>query len=244
MDTTGNIRQDAPSAAGECPAAEILFSDGCIVSAVKRPGVLSEAGSAFGMPERIAAALGRDAGEVLPVHRLDREAAGGMVYALTAAAAADLSRSIRDGAFKKVYLCLCENAPSPPCGRWTDLLYHDRVKNRSYVVKRERKGVREAVLEYETLAAGLPGGDGESLSLLRIRLLTGRTHQIRVQCASRGMPLAGDRRYGSSLPGPLELWCFGLSFPHPGTRKNMEFTFPPDRGRLAEAYHEVCFKKT
>ncbi len=241
MNASGVPGNGPASAAGTCPAAELLFCDGQLAAVIKRGGVLSEHGTekAPGMPERVARALGRAPEEVFPVHRLDREAAGGMVYALTERAAAALSRSIQAGDFQKTYLCLCEGAPQEKSGRWTDLLYHDPVKNRSYAVKRKRRGVREAVLEYETLDTVTLLEEGKTVSLLRIRLLTGRTHQIRVQCASRGMPLVGDRKYGSACPGPLELWCFSLSFPHPASGKRMDFPFPPDRGRLAEVY----FKK-
>ena len=225
------------SAAGDPPAAEILYSDRSLAVAVKRSGVLSEAGDGRedSMPRRIAAALLRSAEEVYPVHRLDREAQGVMVYALTKAAAAALSRSVQNGAFEKTYLCLCQGAPGEKTGRWEDLLYHDRARNKTYTVRRMRGGVKRAALEYETLST-FRTEEGTELSLLRVRLLTGRTHQIRVQCAARGMPLAGDRKYGSALSGPLALWCFSLAFPHPESGEKRVFSLPPDGGKLAEAY--------
>ncbi len=223
------------SAAGIPPAAELLYSDRSIAVAVKRAGVLSEKGNGkeYGMPERLAAALHCPAEAVYPVHRLDREAGGVMVYARTKTAAAALSRSLSDGSFQKVYLCLCEGAPEEKSGLWRDLLYHDRTRNKTFAVRRMRAGVREAALEYETL--GTVRAEGTLLSLLRIRLLTGRTHQIRVQCASRGMPLAGDRRYGSALKGEMALWCFSLAFPHPETGERRTFSMLPDTGKLGEA---------
>ena len=101
-----------------------------------------------------------------------------------------------------------------------DLLYHDAKTNKSYVVKRMRRGVREAVLRFETLETR------EGLSLVRVELLTGRSHQIRVQFASRQLPLLGDRRYGGGEGEPA-LWSGELRFLHPTSGKELHFTAPP-----------------
>lgn len=156
---------------------------------------------------------------VYPVHRLDREVPGLMVFAKTPQAAAFLSAAMGEG-FVKEYLALCETCPSPPAGELRDLLFHDRGKNKTYVVARQRNGVREARLAYQVLAQRPDGS-----ALVQVRLYTGRTHQIRVQFASRGWPLRGDRRYGAQSSGPLGLLSWRLSFPHPnGTR--LRFTYP------------------
>ena len=122
----------------------------------------------------------------------------------------------------KEYLAVLRGHPAEASATLTDLLFRDASKNKSYVVKRMRKGVREASLEYVTL------GSTEELTLVRVRLHTGRTHQIRVQFASRGLPLSGDRKYGASdAPWPIALWSYRLSFAHPQTGEAMTFACPP-----------------
>ena len=189
---------------------KILYQDRALVLCEKPAGLLSEEG---GMPELLRDALGTQ--EIYCVHRLDRETGGLMVYAKTKQAAAVLSRTIAEGGLQKEYLAVAEGE-TPESGTLRDLLYRDTAKNKSYVVKRMRRGVREAELSYERLAFR------EGLSLLRVRLKTGRSHQIRVQCASRGFPLVGDKKYGSSVrDAGLALWSTKLSFPHPGSGETL-----------------------
>lgn len=194
--------------------------------AVQKPaGVSSESD---GMGELIARALGRPAAQVFPVHRLDRDVAGVMVYALNRKAAAFLSRASAEHRMQKTYLALAEGIPPEKAGRWEDLLYHDPRRNKTFVVKRPRRGVKTAALEYRVLRcipAEEPGNDtGRTLSLLEIRLETGRSHQIRVQCASRGMPLAGDRKYGGSPWRETGLYAWRLQFPDPDTGEERSYT--------------------
>ncbi len=220
-------------AAEESSAAAVLFSDGEICVTVKPAGVLSEAAGPSGMPERLARALGIGPEEVYPVHRLDRETGGVMVYALNGKSAAALGESILSGAFVKNYTAAVEGHPEEKEGEWRDLLYHDPFRNRSYPVKRMRRGVREAVLRYRVVSS-FPAGEGyPEGDVLDIRLVTGRTHQIRVQCASRRHPLLGDGRYGSSARVPMALWCRRISFPHPRTGRIMTFSQPPEGGAAA-----------
>ena len=194
----------------------ILYEDRSLILCEKPAGVLSEEG---GMPELLRDALGTQ--EIYCVHRLDRETGGLMVYAKTKQAAAALSRTIADGGLQKEYLAVAEGE-TPVNGTLRDLLYRDAAKNKSYVVKRMRRGVREAELSYERLAFR------EGLSLLRVRLKTGRSHQIRVQFASRGFPLVGDKKYGSSVrDASLALWSTKLSLPHPGSGEILSSELPP-----------------
>lgn len=186
---------------------EILYSDRDIAVLIKPVGLDSEKE----VPDALKEALG---GEVFPIHRLDKNVGGVMVYARTKQAAAALSKAVQDGAMVKEYLALVHGAP-PERGDWQDLLFKDSQKNKVFVVKRERKGVKKARLEFRRLTEG-------EISLVRIRLHTGRSHQIRVQFSFRGFPLVGDHKYGSrdDHSAPM-LYSCKISFPFRG--KAMEF---------------------
>ena len=193
---------------------EILEQIAAYVVCIKPAGIPSQGEGLDAMPARLAAEV---SGEIYPVHRLDQAVGGVMVYARTKQAAAALSRAIQEGRMEKDYLAVLIKPMAEASGTLRDLLYHDRVKNKTYVVKRKRNGVKEAVLDYETLASGAEG------TLVRVHLHTGRTHQIRVQFASRGCPLAGDGKYGGKGSAPL-LWSYRLAFPDPrdGTMRIFE----------------------
>lgn len=201
----------------------ILFQDEHIIVVFKPCGVLSEAHES--QPNLPAILRERCGCAVYPVHRLDRTTEGLMVYAKMSAAAAKLGQAIADGKLHKTYLAAVEGIPEDK-GELRDLLYYDRARGKSYVVQRERRGVKEARLRYERLASA--GYEGREISLVRIVLLTGRTHQIRVQFASRRHPLVGDRRYGSTVPAKdIALCACELTFPHPVTGEKMRFTCDP-----------------
>ena len=161
---------------------EILYTDTDIAVIVKPVGLDSEKD----VPQQLSQQLG---GTFLTVHRLDQNVGGVMVYARNSATAAELSRQIQQGSFIKEYVALVHGTPEPE-GDFTDLLFKDSRKNKVFVVKKERAGVKKARLTYQRLRAG-------EQSLVRIRLYTGRSHQIRVQFSSRGFPLVGDHKYGS-----------------------------------------------
>ena len=205
---------------------KILFSDPQLAAAVKPYGALSESDSKKpNMPAILKEALGCE--EIYPVHRLDRTTQGLIIYAKTPEAAKRLSAMAQNGEIEKIYLAVVEGLPDEESGALTDLLYYDRQKNKSYAVKRMRKGVKEARLSYEIV--GTSEYDGKKISLLRIRLQTGRTHQIRVQFASRKMPVAGDRRYGSTIALENIMLCSSqLSFRHPFTGEELRFEYNPD----------------
>ena len=192
----------------------ILYEDAQILVCVKPQGILS-APDASGKPSMAELLAPRT---VYPVHRLDREAGGLMVFAKTVQSAAALSAELQAGHFQKEYLAFCEGRP-PQEGIWEDLLYHDRGKNKTYIVKRRRAGVKDARLSFRLLYSF-----EDRCSLSAIRLFTGRTHQIRVQFASRGFPLCGDRKYGAKSRGKLALFSWKLTFPYQG--QELSFCLP------------------
>ncbi len=196
----------------------VLYEDKSLVVCLKPPGLLSQDGPEDSLPQALRDQLHRP---VYPVHRLDRAAGGVMVYARSSRAAAVLSKAIREGSFQKEYLCVVRGRPAEDSGTYRDLLLHDKARNKSFVVSRPRGGVREAVLDYAVV------GSREGLSLVRVRLRTGRTHQIRVQFASRGTPLVGDGKYGGGSGSPLALWSTRLAFPHPVSGKGVTFEAAP-----------------
>jgi len=205
----------------------VVFEDKSVIVCVKEPGILSQPSPSCS-ESMLSLLSAQCSGEVYPVHRLDRETGGLMVFARTQSAAAKLSAAIAEKRFQKEYLCIVQGHPAEAAGTLRDLLFKDSTRGKSFVVQRIRKGVKEAVLDYETLSAG------KEHTLLRIRLHTGRTHQIRVQFSSRKLPLAGDRKYGGSGDG-LALWSYALSFPHPVSKKLLSFTLlPPTEGCWAE----------
>jgi len=196
----------------------ILYEDKHIIVCVKERGLLSQDGN--GKPCMTAKLKEHTGGEIYPVHRLDKDVGGVMVYALTKSAAAELSKQVADRTMEKNYLAVVHGNPHK--GDMADLLFFDRSKNKSFVVKKERKGVKKALLSYETLESR------EDESLVCVTLHTGRTHQIRVQFASRKMPLYGDRRYGGrDEEKTIALWSYRISFSHPVTKERMSFELLP-----------------
>ena len=200
---------------------EFLYADDAVVVCVKPARVLStdEPG---GLPELVRLALGDPKADIRTVHRLDRVVSGVMVLARNAESASELSRQIRDDEFRKEYLAVIHGGPKEDAGTLTDLLYRDKARRMTMVAKEPGKGVQEAILDYAVL------GRSADLSLVRIHLRTGRTHQIRVQFASRGMPLVGERKY-STLEDPCEiaLWSHKIGFTHPATGEFMTFSQEP-----------------
>lgn len=224
----------------------ILYEDKELIVLNKPAGLTSEEG----VPALLRALWGKPEAYVGVVHRLDTGVSGLMVYAKTPAAAASLGRQItqsqqayaqRDGGepagespqFIKRYRAVIAGEPDQALageGVLRDYLFKDSRKGRVYPVSRPRKGVREAVLEYR-IAASAPGPEENTrFSLAEITLHTGRTHQIRVQFASRKYPLWGDGKYGSRQKGALALQSAGLTFRHPVSGKEMVFTLPAPAG--------------
>ena len=183
---------------------EILFENADYLVCVKPVGVQSQNDSAEDMVKLLAAQTGS---EIFPVHRLDTATGGTMVFAKNRKTAAELSRQIEDKRFKKVYLAVLSGIPEAQNGTLVDLLFKDSKRNKTFVVDRERRGVKKASLDYSVVT------EADGKALVRVLLHTGRTHQIRVQFASRKLPLAGDGKYGSrDNRCETALWSEQVSF--------------------------------
>lgn len=203
---------------------ELIYCDETLLVCVKPAGVLStdEPG---GVPELARLELGDEKAQVRTVHRLDRVVSGLMVLARTAAAASELSRQIRENEFEKAYLAVVHGHPEEKEGTMVDLLQRCKQERKTYVVTQMDKGVQEAILDYRVLA------ENADLSKVYITLRTGRTHQIRCQFSSRGLPLVGDRKYSLLEDGcNIALWSHRIAFTHPATGERVEFQLnPPDQ---------------
>ena len=193
---------------------EVLYSDEHIVVCIKPVGILSQADS-LGSESMITLLSKMYGCEIYPLHRLDKGVSGVMVYAKTKFAAAKLSQDIAEHRFKKEYLAVVHGVPENN-GEMVDLLFKDSRKNKSFVVDRKRKGVKEASLQYKLIKT-----DGQN-SLVEILLHTGRTHQIRVQFAFRKMSLLGDKKYGADDDyNNIALFSYRISFNHPKTNERI-----------------------
>ncbi len=199
----------------------ILFDDAYYTVAYKESGMLSEGAqdTERSVPHTLMRALSLDT-PLHPVHRLDKEVSGALLFAKNAEAMARISDSAFLSQIKKTYVAVT-HVPLPENeGDMQDLLYHDRMKNKTFTVKRKRAGVREARLSYRLVKTVT---EGEStLFAYEVTPHTGRTHQIRVQFAARGASLVGDARYGSKIKSPhVGLFCREIAFLHPYTKKRI-----------------------
>lgn len=173
------------------------------------------------------------------IHRLDQPVEGILVFAKNKAAAAELSRQAAGDAMEKEYLAVACGENFPQRGELKDYLLKDGKANTSRIVPPEVKGAKEARLSYEILSEGQFG-----TALIRVRLHTGRHHQIRVQMANAGMPLLGDRKYGGDAAAALSLQlgikeialcAYRLTFTHPKTGKRMQFEISSE----GKAFHKI-----
>lgn len=170
------------------------------------------------------------------VHRLDRVTGGVVVFAKTSKAASRLSNQIRLNEWKKSYIVIADNIPSKTVGTLTDYLYKDRKTNNTYVSVKNHKNSKKAILNYEHIASF------NNKSLIDIDLITGRSHQIRVQLSSRNLPIYGDHRYNKSVKKntQIKLFAYRLEIIHPTLKEEMVFeALPPQHGLWNEFYSHI-----
>jgi len=210
----------------------ILFEDKYLLLCEKAVGENSQFstdGVSKNLPEKLIEyrkSKGED-GYIGLVHRLDVVTGGVMLYSKDKSLTGKLSELVADKEYKKTYLAVVSGRSECECGEMKDLLFHDKQKNKTYVVSKDRRGVKPAALEYKTLQTViLPSG--EMASLVEIQLLTGRTHQIRAQFGGRKMPLLGDGKYGSREKDcTCALWSYKANFKHPRTNQSVSVTSIP-----------------
>ena len=205
---------------------ELLYEDRHLCLAIKPVGVLSEDHPTRRCMPRLLREHFKGQGKhdvISTVHRLDLHVGGVMLFSRSSAVTGKLTGLVARHEIEKEYLAILRGRPEKEADTLTDLLFHDSTKNKSFVVQRERKGVREARLSYRVLGYN----EQEGLTLVKVRLHTGRTHQIRVQFSHRKLPLLGDIRYGSKADCGPALWSHHLAFTHPVTKKSVSVTALP-----------------
>ena len=215
----------------------ILYEDAHLVICLKPPGVLSEDSEKGRCMPALLREHYRAQGKsdyIATVHRLDKIVGGVMVFSRRRQVTGQLTAVIARHEITKEYLAVLRGHPEKAEDTLTDLLFRDAAHNKSYVVRRMRKGVREARLSYREIART------DALSLVRIQLHTGRTHQIRVQFASRGLPLLGDIRYGSRDERcTAALWSYRLALRHPVTGETVDVSALPPEGYPWHLFGEI-----
>lgn len=208
----------------------IVYEDNHLLVAVKPPNLPAQADASGDedllslLKAYVAERYGKPGAVYLGlVHRLDRPVGGLMVFARTSKAAARLSAQVREKALSREYVAAVRGE-APARGELTDWLYKDARTNTVRVVPEGTAGARPANLRYAL------AGRADGLSLVRVRLFTGRSHQIRVQLAHAGMPIWGDARYGGGRPGEqIALWGMRLGLLHPTQKRPLAFVAPPPR---------------
>ncbi|MBO7148252.1 MAG: RluA family pseudouridine synthase [Clostridia bacterium] len=207
---------------------KILYDDKDITVCIKDPDLLSEKSeNGADILTKLEEHFGGEF-TFFPLHRLDFGVGGTMVFAKNKKAAAKMSEMVANREMSKEYLAVVTGVPEESTGIYRDLLFKDSKKNKSFVVDRKRAGVKEASLEYEVTQSREI--NGEVFSLVKIKLHTGRSHQIRVQFSSRKMPLYGDRKYGAKTGSDIALWSYRLTFNHPSSGETVKFSKLPTGG--------------
>ncbi len=201
---------------------ELLYQDNRICVCLKPAGVVSvdEPG---GVPDLVRACLGDPNACVRTVHRLDQVVGGVMVLARSRLADRILSGQVQDRSFHKEYLAVVEGIPPETKGSFRDLLIRDKAQRKTLLTLEPGKEAKEAILNYQVLQTV-----GQQ-SLVKVELITGRTHQIRAQFSGHGLPLVGDKKYGAApceMDG-IALWSHKVAFTHPQTNEPMVFSALP-----------------
>lgn len=222
-DNTESKRKDDTERYRTSKMLSVLYEDRDLIICEKMPGMLSEdTDTPESLPRLLQAEKG---GDYYTLHRLDKPVGGAIAYARNKKAAALFSRLIADNGIQKEYYAVIDGVPEDIAGEWHDYLFKDSRQNKTFVVKRPRKGVKEAILRYHVL------GQHENRSLVAVELVTGRSHQIRAQFASRKMPLTGDGKYGSrDNRCTVALWSHSLYFTHPVTGEEIRVLSEPPFG--------------
>lgn len=205
----------------------ILFEDEEILVVVKPQGVPTQPDKTgdLDMLTQLQQKVGHEVGLL---HRLDRPVGGVMVFAKTKQAETAIAKAMQKGLWQKYYIAVLCGRIQQKSGTWTDYLYKNARTNLSECVSKEKKGAKKAVLQYEVLEE--TEHDGQILSLVKIKLETGRHHQIRVQTSTRGVPIWGDRKYAhQNMPkgANIALWSDCLEGIHPSTKKEIIFSYAP-----------------
>ena len=210
----------------------VLYEDNQIIVVEKDPNIPSQADKTgdidmLTMVKQYIKEKYNKPGEVYIglVHRLDRPVGGVMVFARTSKAASRLSEQVRNKKLKKTYIAVVDGEIKEKSGVLEDYLYKDERNNKSTVVNEGKKNAKLAKLEYEVLDFD----EKRNLSTVKIKLYTGRHHQIRVQFANAGHSLYGDQKYGTRGKGKqIRLWAYELEFEHPVKKEMMTFkSIPP-----------------
>lgn len=213
----------------------ILYEDKYICICKKEAGQISELSEdKSSLPNMLKQQLNCD---IFVLHRLDKPVGGAIMYAKSKSSASVFSRLIQDNGVNKEYITVVDGKTEENQGELCDLLFRDKQKNKTYTVKRMRKGVKDAKLEYNLLDYN------ENHSLVKVKLITGRTHQIRVQFASRKMPVTGDGKYGSKdNKCETALWSHKLSFIHPFTKENITVECLPEKDKYPWCLFKTEYK--
>ena len=203
----------------------ILLETKDYVAVVKPPELVSEqVGNGTGLGDLLAE---RNGGYIGVLHRMDKGVGGVTVYAKNRTSSARLSEAVRNGQMKKTYLAVTEGIPEMPEGELRDLLFYDRKRSKVFVVDRNRNGVKEAILQYRVLKTAIHPQTNAPIALVEVHPVTGRTHQIRVQFASRRLPLLGDRKYGGHGNKGISLACHRIVIPAVGSEPERTVCYEP-----------------
>lgn len=206
----------------------VLYEDNHIIVVEKKPNILSQSDitgdkDLLTMVKEYIKEKHDKPGNVYIglVHRLDRPVGGIMVFARTSKAAKRLNEQIRNHEFNKTYVAILDGKLDKKEGKLTNYLYKDEKLKKSFVTNKNNKNAKLSELNYEVM------GYYKDKTIVKINLITGRHHQIRVQFSNIGYPLCGDQLYGKKNKRQVKLFAYKLEFTHPTLKKKMTFKMLP-----------------